>query len=72
MKIEIGKTLSIEIADKGTGFDFANNIQKMAVSGGFSGMQERARLLGGQVEIYSEKGAGTRVVAWIPLKGGTA
>jgi PAS domain S-box-containing protein len=71
VNIEIGKTLSIGIADTGTGFDFAHdNVQMTADSGGLSGMQERARLLGGQLQIYSEKGSGTRVVAEIPLTGG--
>jgi len=70
VNLEIGKTLSIEITDKGTGFDPVHNVKITADSGGLSGMQERARLLGGIVQIYSEKGSGTRVVAEIPLMGG--
>jgi signal transduction histidine kinase len=71
VNIEIDKNLAIEIADHGTGFDFSGDINQLASSGGLSGMQERARLLGGKVLIFSKKGAGTRVVAEIPLAGGT-
>ena len=71
VNLVIGENLSIEITDKGTGFDFTQEIQSIADSGGLSGMQERARLLGGQVEIHSEKGSGTRVVAVIPISGET-
>jgi PAS domain S-box-containing protein len=69
VSLEFGKELSIEIMDKGPGFDFANKIKKTAASGGLSGMQERARLLGGKLEIHSQKGHGTRIVAKIPLTG---
>jgi signal transduction histidine kinase len=64
-----GKTLSIEIADKGTGFNVAQVTQNAAKSAGLSGMQERAHLLGGSVNIISKPGAGTRVIAEIPLRG---
>jgi PAS domain S-box-containing protein len=67
VSIEVGNELSIEIADQGSGFDNAEMVRKFTSSGGLSGMQERARLLGGQVDILSKKGAGTRVVAKIPL-----
>jgi PAS domain S-box-containing protein len=67
--LAIGDRLSIEIADQGSGFDHAETAKKITGSGGVSGMQERARLLGGRVEIISEKGSGTRVRAEIPLTG---
>ena len=35
---------------------------------GLVGMRERAEALGGQVEISSQKGEGTRVVVRIPLE----
>jgi two-component system sensor histidine kinase UhpB len=59
------------IADDGKGFvlpsapdDLANE-RKL----GLIGMQERARILGGQLVIHSVPRAGTRVVAEIPLGG---
>jgi PAS domain S-box-containing protein len=69
--IDINESLSIEIADQGTGFGYAPEAQNPTGSVGLSSMHERARLLGGQVEIVSEKGVGTRVVATIPLIGET-
>jgi PAS domain S-box-containing protein len=65
--ISTDKVLSIEIEDKGPGFIVPRVIQNAAISSGLSGMQERARLLGGSVEIISEPGSGTRVIAEIPL-----
>jgi PAS domain S-box-containing protein len=67
--LEIGEKMSIEIIDQGAGFGYLQEIHKPVGSLGLSGMQERARLLGGQVEIFSEKGGGTRVLATIPLSG---
>ncbi len=61
--------LSIEVFDRGAGFDLAEAIQNAAHTAGLSGMQERARLLGGSVKIVSAPGAGTRVLAQIPLTG---
>jgi PAS domain S-box-containing protein len=68
VSIEVGKELSIEIADQGTGFDVAQTRQKKADSAGLSGMAERAHLLGGRMEIISKKGEGTRIIASLPLK----
>jgi signal transduction histidine kinase len=64
-------TLEIEIEDKGVGFD----PQRSPSSGrsvGLAGMQERARSLGGRLTIESSPGAGTRIVAELPLSGSTA
>jgi len=69
VKIAIGQKLSIEIADKGSGFNYAGRSNKWANSSGISGMQERARLLGGRVDIHSNIGEGTLVVAELPLEG---
>ena len=68
--ISTDRALSIEVADQGTGFDVAQTTPKTALSAGLSGMQERARLLGGYVKFHSEPGSGTRVTAEIPLPGG--
>ncbi len=72
VRLTIGNTLSVEIADQGPGFDYAEKASQVTGSRGVAGMQERARLLGGRVDILSGKGSGTRVLAEIPLKGAAA
>ena len=67
VSISTGSALTLEIADDGAGFDLDQVDQMSLPSAGLAGMQERARLLGGHVEIYSGPGTGTRVVAVIPL-----
>ncbi len=58
--------LGLQIEDQGCGFD-----PKAALlagsTGGLSGIRERATLVGGHLTIESDPGAGTRVVAEIPL-----
>jgi PAS domain S-box-containing protein len=64
-----GGKVRLEIRDEGRGFDPA------AVSGGegpvervgLSSMRERVALLGGELEIRSKPGAGTSLVAEVPL-----
>lgn len=55
----------LEISDDGLGFD----LRKMSVTlgHGLSNMHTRARKVGGDVEITSEPGKGTTVLAWVPL-----
>jgi signal transduction histidine kinase len=60
-----GGELFIEVRDAGVGFD-PRSIGAHTTSG-LRGMQERARLLGGQLRIESAKGKGTRVVARLPV-----
>ncbi len=58
--------LSVQVDDDGRGFDPA------AVSGdgsGLRGMRERARALGGQLDIQRSPSGGTRVSATLPLDG---
>jgi len=54
----------LEIADNGRGFD----LRKMSVTlgHGLSNMHVRAHKVGGNVEIASEPGEGTTVMAWVP------
>ncbi len=54
----------LEISDNGQGFD----LRKMSVTlgHGLSNMHVRARKVGGDVEITSEEGRGTTVLAWVP------
>ncbi|MCB9135300.1 MAG: sensor histidine kinase [Anaerolineales bacterium] len=53
----------LTIDDDGTGFDL--HAQKRTGHFGLVGMQERAALVGGKLEIESEKGRGTKVMATI-------
>jgi signal transduction histidine kinase len=56
-------SLVVTVDDDGQGFDAAQ-----AVAGlGLFGMNERAGYLGGRVEVESEPGRGTRVLAEVPL-----
>jgi two-component system, NarL family, sensor histidine kinase DevS len=56
----------LEISDDGLGFD----LRKMGVTlgHGLSNMHTRARKVGGDVEITSEPGKGTSVLAWVPVR----
>jgi PAS domain S-box-containing protein len=60
------EALGLQVEDRGAGFD-AHGVGAAGTSGGLSGMQERARLLGGRLEVESAPGAGTRVTAELPL-----
>jgi signal transduction histidine kinase len=61
-----GDRLEVTVRDEGCGFD----LRKLRQNGGlgFRSMKERAHLLGGKFEIYSELGKGTTVRAWVPLE----
>jgi signal transduction histidine kinase len=56
----------LEISDNGQGFD----LRKMSVTlgHGLSNMQTRTHKVGGDVEITSEPGKGTTVLAWVPIR----
>jgi PAS domain S-box-containing protein len=58
----------LEVKDNGQGFDLTAARQKKSY--GLLGMQERAIALGGQVEIDSAPGQGTRISVTIPLDAG--
>ncbi len=63
------KEMKITIRDDGKGFAVPGAIDNLARSGklGLAGMQERARLLGGNIAIRSEVGKGTSVTVEIPV-----
>lgn len=56
----------LEVADHGVGFD----LHKMSITlgHGLSNMHTRAHKVGGEVEITSEPGEGTTVLAWVPVR----
>jgi signal transduction histidine kinase len=66
--VEFGAdALRLTVADDGRGFTPAELDSHTATHLGVLGMRERARLLGGHLEIRSAPGAGTVVHAWMPL-----
>jgi signal transduction histidine kinase len=58
-----GETLLAEVADDGRGFD------PTATQGGVGlvGMRERVEAVGGEIEVSSRPGQGTKVTARVPL-----
>jgi signal transduction histidine kinase len=54
----------LEISDDGHGFDPER--MRMALGHGLSNMLTRARNAGGDLEITSEPGGGTTILAWVP------
>jgi PAS domain S-box-containing protein len=59
-------TLGIQVKDSGSGFD-PKAALAAGTSGGLSGMQQRACLLGGQLTVESAPGIGTCLIAEMPL-----
>jgi signal transduction histidine kinase len=55
----------LEISDDGKGFDPQNT--QMALGHGLANMATRAHKVGGDIEINSEPGKGTSILAWAPL-----
>jgi signal transduction histidine kinase len=55
----------LEISDDGVGFDLSQ--LQMALGHGLANMVTRARKVGGDIEIHSEPGKGTTILAWAPL-----
>jgi PAS domain S-box-containing protein len=58
--------LSVQIEDRGVGFDVERALAART-SSGLSGMRERAALLGGDFTIDSMPGSGTHLTAELPL-----
>lgn len=57
------------VQDNGKGFTLAASVEELAVAGhlGLIGMRERARLLGGNLNIQTQVGRGTKVTISVPL-----
>jgi signal transduction histidine kinase len=65
-----GDRLCLTVDDDGVGFDVVSSLSQRGTRGwGLVGIQERAALLGGECEITSWPGRGTRLVVTIPLPG---
>ncbi len=62
--------VSFSVEDDGIGFDVlrAAKVNPDERGLGLATMEERARMLGGSLEIWSEKGKGTRISFHVPLK----
>jgi PAS domain S-box-containing protein len=57
--------LSLEIVDDGVGFDV--EASKLAAGLGLISMRERTHLIGGEFEIWSSPGRGTKITARAPI-----
>lgn len=55
----------LEISDDGVGFDLHQ--MRMALGHGLANMVTRAHKVGGDIELNSEPGKGTSILAWAPL-----
>ena len=60
-----GDRLNVQIDDRGRGFD-PDAVLSVPQTGGLAGMQERVKLLAGQLTIESRPGAGTHITADLP------
>jgi signal transduction histidine kinase len=60
--------IELLVSDEGEGFDPATGSDGF----GLAGMRERVELAGGELQIKSQPGSGTRVMASVPLGGGPA
>jgi PAS domain S-box-containing protein len=63
-----GDKVKVAISDNGQGFELAGGVDDLPRSGklGLVGMQERARLLGGTLEVQSKPGKGTTIIIEVP------
>jgi signal transduction histidine kinase len=59
------RELCLEIIDDGVGFDLES--AKLAAGLGLISMRERIHLIGGQFEVWSGPGRGTRIRARAPI-----
>ncbi len=60
----VDRQVEITVRDDGRGFD----PDSVAAGRGLLGMRERIELLGGEIEVRSEPGGGTRIAARVPVK----
>ena len=63
-----GRYVMLTVTDNGTGFDASAIMTEGQDSLGLYGMQERVALLGGELTISSNAGAGTTISVKVPIK----
>lgn len=61
--------LTLTIKDEGSGFNVNGISGASKESYGILGMKERVQLLGGEIEITSSRGVGTKVIIKVPVEG---
>ncbi len=63
-----GDKVKVTISDNGQGFELGEGVDDFPRSGklGLAGMRERARLLGGTLEVKSTPGKGTTLIVEVP------
>ena len=63
-----GERVKVTVGDNGRGFELAGRLDDLPRSGklGLLGMQERARLLGGSLEVKAAPGKGTTLIIEVP------
>ena len=66
--------MSFVVEDDGKGFDVNEAVTKEASGRGFglATMDERARMLGGSLSVWSEQGKGTRITLGISVPNGVS
>ena len=70
LELEFAKgSVRAVISDNGRGFELSGRLDDLPRSGklGLTGIQERARLLGGTLEVNSVPGKGTTLVVEAPI-----
>ena len=62
-------TVLLEVEDNGQGFEVSMILSRPAMEKGLglAALNERAKMLGGSLQIRSQKGRGTRITCAIPV-----
>jgi two-component system sensor histidine kinase DegS len=65
-----GTEIKVTISDNGKGFKLPQQLSEFAGQGklGLTGIEERARLIGGELEVSSQIGKGTTIIVKAPTK----
>ncbi|MBM4294690.1 MAG: response regulator [Deltaproteobacteria bacterium] len=76
VKISIGQendNVTLRVKDNGAGFDVGQALARKAPERGLglAALDERARMLGGSLQVWSETGKGARITVVIPVSGVT-
>ena len=58
-------SVRLSVSDNGCGFDLKSDAMEKGL--GFVSMQERLRIVAGQLNIRSQRRFGTRIEVWVPL-----